>query len=445
MCLPLTGRPSVEPHGGDVRAPRSEDLITIPTALISGASIAGPVLAYWLAEAGWDVTVVERADRLRTGGYPVDIRGTAIDVVRRMGLYEQISAQRYRHVPVVLLTPGGRRLCTLDYGNLLSSAGSADVELTRGALSEILYRATADQVSYVFGDSIAAVTQAGRCVDVAFDRGAPRTFDVVIGADGIHSAVRRLTFGAEQSFIRHLGPYAAVWDVPTDMFAPGTGFLYSHAGRTVVVERPADGGAARAFLTFVHRAPGTVNLRDADQILTALREAFAEDNWRTHDIIETLPDADDVYFDSVSQVRMDSWSAGRVALVGDAGYAPAFLSGQGTSIAIAGAYVLAGELARHRQPEQAFAAYEHRLRGYVDKNQNLALRTSSTVLSRTIGQLLRRNVKLSAVPWLHRLGLLHLLQSELRTAAVDLALTQHDLPSVSGIPEARRTAPGDAS
>src|SRR5690606_22685125 len=160
---------------------------------------------------------------------------------------------------------------------------------------------------------------------------------------------------------------------------------------------------------------------------------------------ETLPDADDVYFDSVSQVRMDCWSAGRVALVGDAGYAPAFLSGQGTSIAIAGAYVLAGELARHRQPEQAFAAHEHRLRGYVEKNQNLALRTSSTVLSRTIGQLLRRNVKLCAVPWLHRLGLLHLLQSELRAAAVDLALTQHDLPPVSGLPEARRTAPGDAS
>jgi 2-polyprenyl-6-methoxyphenol hydroxylase-like FAD-dependent oxidoreductase len=401
--------------------------MTTRSALISGASIAGPVLAFWLSEAGWDVTVVERAERLRTSGYPVDIRGTATDVVQRMGLHDQIIAERYRHVPVELLSPRGRRLCTLDYGNLLSNPASGDVELTRGALSEILHRASADRVAYVFGDSITTLTQTDTGVEVTFNHRRPQTFDVVIGADGIHSNVRKLTFGEEERFIRHLGPYAVVWDLPTDMFTPGSGFMYSHPGRTAVVERPADGGAARAFLTFVHPAPGTVNRHDTGQILAALHEAFAEDRWRTNEVIDTLPHADDVYFDTVSQVRMDCWSSGRVALVGDAAYAPAFLSGQGTSIAIAGAYVLASELIQHDQPEQAFAAYERRLRDYVEKNQNLALRTDSTVMSRTGEQLLRRNIKLCSVPWLQRLGLVHLLQTELRTAATDLSLSHQDL------------------
>jgi 2-polyprenyl-6-methoxyphenol hydroxylase-like FAD-dependent oxidoreductase len=397
--------------------------MTTRSALISGASIAGPVLAFWLSQAGWDIAVVERAERLRTSGYPVDIRGTAVDVVRRMGLHGEVLAKRYRHVPVALLSPGGRRLSSLDIGRLANDPGSGDVEITRGVLSEILYRASTDRATYVFGDSITSLTPTDTGVDVTFNHRPPQTFDVVIGADGIHSSVRALAFGDESRFLRHLGPYAAIWDLPVDMFAPGTGFMYSHPGRTAMVERPAGGGAARAFLAFVHPAPGTVNRHDNDEILRTLGEAFVEDRWRTSEIIDTLPRADDLYFDTVSQVRMDRWSTGRVALVGDAAYAPAFLSGQGTSIAIAGAYLLASELVQHDRPESAFAAYERRLRDYVEKNQNLALRTDSTVIARTKGQLLRRNIKLCVVPWLQRLGLVHLLQTKLRSAATDLSLS----------------------
>ncbi|MHA3021555.1 FAD-dependent monooxygenase [Mycobacterium sp. BMJ-28] len=402
------------------------------SALISGASIAGPAVAFWLAQAGWRVTVVERAEQLRTSGYPVDIRGTAVEIVRRMGLYEEVSAQRYRHVPITLLSPGGHRLCTLDYGRLLSDSGSGDVELTRGVLSDILYRASADRVEYLFGDSITGLTQTATGVRATFGHRAAQTFDVVIGADGIHSNVRRLTFGTESQFVHHLGPYAAVWDLPDGLFTPGTGFMYSHPGRTVMVERQ-DAGAARAFLAFMHPAPGSVQRHETDAMVTALRHAFAGDRWRTAEIIATMTGADDVYFDTVSQVRMRHWSSGRVALVGDAAYAPAFLSGQGTSIAIAGAYILAGELARHDQPEQAFAEYERRLRGYVEKNQNLALRRDSTVISRTSAALRRRNVKLCLVPWLHRLGLANLLQTRLRSAATDLSLMPHDLTPVTAI------------
>jgi 2-polyprenyl-6-methoxyphenol hydroxylase-like FAD-dependent oxidoreductase len=404
------------------------------SALISGASIAGPVLAFWLADAGWDVTVVERAEHLRTSGYPVDIRGAAVDVIRRMGLHDEVTAARYRHVPVTLLSPGGRRLTTLEFGRLLNDEASGDVELTRGDLSEILYRAGGDRIAYVFGDSITSLAQKDSGVDVTFERGAPRTFDVVIGADGIHSNVRRLAFGDEAQFVRHLGPYAAIWDLPGDMFDAGTGFMYSHPGRTAMVERPADGGPARAFLAFVHPEPGAVNRRDDAAILAAARDAFAGDRWRTAEVIDTLPTADDLYFDTVSQVRMDGWSSGRVALVGDAAYAPAFLSGQGTSIAIVGAYLLASELVVNTDPVEAFTAYERRMRDYVVTNQNLALRTDSTVISRTSGQLLRRNATLCAVPWIQRFGLGHLLRKPLRAAATDLELGAGDLRRTAQLP-----------
>jgi 2-polyprenyl-6-methoxyphenol hydroxylase-like FAD-dependent oxidoreductase len=348
-----------------------------PSALISGAGIAGPVLAFWLADAGWDVTVVECATRLRTSGYPVDVRGYAIDVIRRMGVYDEVLAQRYEHVPITVLSQRGCRIGTVELGQPGADVDD-EVEIARGALSEILYRASRIRARYIFGDSIAVMSQTDTGVDVTFGRRPPQTFDAVIGADGMHSNVRRLTFGHESQFIRHLGPYAAIWDLPqTDMFASGAGFMYTHPGRSVMIERPVDKGAAKAFLTFGHSAPGTVNRHDTGEVVDTMRSVFAEDGWRSGEIIDTLPIADDLYFDTVSQIRMNCWSAGRVALVGDAAYAPAFLSGLSTSIAISGAFVLAGELAGAGSPQRAFAAYESRLRDCVEKSQDRVLNTAS--------------------------------------------------------------------
>ncbi|MGE2734470.1 FAD-dependent monooxygenase [Mycolicibacterium vaccae] len=393
--------------------------------MISGAGIAGPVAAFWLSTAGWDVTVVERAQRFRAEGYPVDVRGTASEVLRRMGVYDAVSAQRYRHVPLDVLAPSGRRMYTVDLRNALISSGSGDVEIARGSLGEILQQASAGRVDYVFGDSVTAVTHVGHGVDIEFACGPSRRADVLIGADGIHSNVRALTFGAEERFVHHLGSYVAVWDLTSEMFPPGSGVLYSHAGRTLVLERPTDGGATRVFLTFHDPGAEIRDLHDTEQVHAVLRTAFAQDHWQTARIVDSLPEAAGVYFDAVSQVRMPSWSRGRVALVGDAAYAPAFLSGQGTSLAIAGAYVLAGELARHTRPEIAFAAYRHRMAGYVAKNQRLALRASA-VLCRNEIQLWRRNAMLRSAPWLQRLGLMHVVQKPLRAAADDLTLSTQD-------------------
>jgi 2-polyprenyl-6-methoxyphenol hydroxylase-like FAD-dependent oxidoreductase len=402
--------------------------VTSPrTALISGAGIAGPALAFWLAEAGWEVTVVERAENLRTGGYPVDIRGTALEVVRRMGLSEQIDAHRHQNPVIEFLSPGGRRLSRMDPREVLTDPESGDVEIARGTLTELLYDASRDRVDYVFGDTITGLSPTDNGVQVTFAHREPQRFDVVIGADGIHSKVRALAFGNETQFLHHLGAYVAIWDIRSEIFAPGTGYMYSNPGRSVAVMRSFDGSETRAFLTYVHPRPGSVDRHNLAAITAELEREFAEDRWRTGEIIDTLRDADDVFFDSVSQVRMYRWSKGRVALVGDAAYAPAFLSGQGTSLALAGAYVLASELARHGDPASAFDAYERRVREFVTRNQGLAVRTDSTVLSRTSGQLLRRNIRVAAWPVLQRLGLDRWLRRERLDATTDLVLSDDDL------------------
>ena len=395
--------------------------MTTRSALISGAGIAGPALAFWLADAGWQVTVVERAERLRTSGYPVDVRGAALDVVERMGLTERIHEQRYRNPVMEFLSPGGRRLARFDPGEMLNSVG--DLEAARGTLSQILYDATRDRVDYVFGDSITTLDPTTG--EVTFARRAAQRFDVVIGADGIHSNVRALAFGDETQFLHPLGANVAIWDISTEIFAPGTGYMYSHPGRSAAVVRPADGGVTRAFL--VYAGEGDVDRHDVAAIRAELQRVFTEDRWRTAEIIDTLRDADDVFFDTVSQVRMDRWSTGRVTLVGDAAYAPAFLSGQGTSLALTGAYVLASELARHDDPARAFEVYERRMREFVTRNQSLAVRTDSTVLSRTRAELVRRNIRVSVWPILRRLGLDRWLRRERRGATTDLFFEDGDL------------------
>jgi 2-polyprenyl-6-methoxyphenol hydroxylase-like FAD-dependent oxidoreductase len=348
------------------------------SALISGAGIAGPVVALWLSTSAWDVTVVESARRLRTSGYPVDLRGSAIDALREMGVYDAIAAQRYQHVPITVLSERGYRLGTMELDQPGLDSGNGEVEILRGALSEILYQAGRDRARYVFGESIATLTQTETGVDVTFGHRPPETYDVVIGADGMHSNVRRLAFGHESQYIRHLGPYTAIWDLPnSDMIGRGAGVVYSHLGRSVMIENPVEGTTARAFLTFGHSAPGTVNRHDTHEVVDTMRSVFAEDRWRSEEIIDTLPSAEDHYFDTVSQIRMDCWSNGRVVLVGDAAYAPAFLSGQSTSVAISGAYVLAVELAGTDVPELAFAAYERRLRRCIERSQDSALRSGS--------------------------------------------------------------------
>ncbi|MFF2808595.1 FAD-dependent monooxygenase [Streptomyces sp. NPDC058000] len=343
--------------------------------LISGASIAGPALAYWLARYGFRPTVVEVAPALRGGGFAVDFRGAAhLEVLQRMGVLDKIRQRRTAGSPMTFIDAQGEQVAAMP-----PEFAGGDVEILRSELSRILYDHTrpphAPSAEYLFGDSPTSLTESADGVHVTFEHAEPRTFDLVIGADGLHSTVRRLAFGPEDQFVSHLGYYVAGWDLPItaapDLAARAVG--YNEPGRLATVGRvprraddPTYGG--ETFCVFASERLSH-DRRDPQAQRKALTQAYEGAGWRTTELIGTVWDADDLYFDSISRVDIPTWSTGRIALLGDAAYG-ATVGGMGTGSAIVGAYVLAGELATaagdHRQ---AFTRYEEKLRPYVTRCQ----------------------------------------------------------------------------
>jgi 2-polyprenyl-6-methoxyphenol hydroxylase-like FAD-dependent oxidoreductase len=332
--------------------------------LISGAGIAGPALALWLHRAGADVTVVERADRPRPGGQAVDVRGVARGVVERMGLREPIREHQVDERGFALVDDRGRRLAELPVDAFGGEGIVAAIEIARGDLARILLDATSGDAGYRFGDRITALAQDSDGVDVTFASGVSERYDVVVGADGVHSGLRALAFGRDESFVRYLGAYSAYFTVPDPGDLDRWLLMYNAPGGRVASLRPQRDGTVHASLSF--RQPGACfdRLSRAEQ-QRVLAERMSGSGWRVGDLLAAMPDAADFYFDSISQVRVDRWWRGRVVLLGDAGYCGSPLAGMGTSFALVGAYVLAGELADAGDPEHAFAAYQDRMAAYV--------------------------------------------------------------------------------
>jgi 2-polyprenyl-6-methoxyphenol hydroxylase-like FAD-dependent oxidoreductase len=338
--------------------------------LISGASVAGPALAYWLRRRGFNPTVVERAPSLRGGGYAVDFRGGVhLSVLAKMGLLGEIKAQQTHLDTTTYVDVDGRRVASMP-----AEIFAGDVEILRGDLGRILYQATRDGTEYLFGDSITGLDQRADGVHVTFSRAEPRVFDLVIGADGLHSAVRRLAFPGTAGARHDLGLYVSIFSVANSFGLDHAGLLYSVPGRTAAVFSARQTG--RAVAQFFFAAPGgtpvSYDYRDTGQQQEIVARAFDGVGWHVPALLAQMAAADDFYFDSVSQVRLGRWSAGRVALIGDAGYA-AGPGGNGTGTAVIAAYVLAGELAAARGDYQAaFARYERLLRPYVAGGQKQA-------------------------------------------------------------------------
>ncbi len=344
------------------------------SVLISGASIAGPTLAYWLDRYGFDVTVVERAPAVRSGGYPIDIRGTAIGVIERMALLPQVRAAHIASRGLTFVDASGRTISAVPIYEFQGSE-TADIELPRGELTALLYGLTeTGRVSYRFLESIEEINDDGTGVDVRFKSGEHRRYDIVIGADGLHSNTRRLAFGSEAPFNRYLGCTFNLFSIPNELGLSHGAVIYSEVGHTAGVYAVGDSPKLFAFLIFAAETPPFGAHPDAAEQIRRTEAVFADGGWEVPRLLDGLRNADDLFFDTVSQIRMPCWSKGRVALVGDAAYAPSFRSGQGTSIALVGAYVLAGELATHDDPADAFTAYERIARPYVEANQALAIK-----------------------------------------------------------------------
>ncbi|MFC4330295.1 FAD-dependent monooxygenase [Streptomyces andamanensis] len=329
--------------------------------LVSGASVAGPALALNLLRHGARVTVVEKAPALRGGGFAVDFRGHVHRrVLTEMGIWDEIHArQTHMGRQTVVDADGTARV------DLPAEMMSGDVEIFRGELAQIMYERTRDRAEYVFGDSIAALTETADGVEAAFEQGPPRRFDLVVGADGLHSRTRRLVFGDESRHLRFHDHYVAGFPVPNDLGLCRRGLLYSEPGRAVAVGN-YDGDPERAGALLVFRSEELAyDRRDVAAQKRILAERFAGMGWRTPQVLAALQDTDELYFDAIAQIHVDRLTRGRVALLGDAGYG-ATMGGMGTGVAVVGAYVLAGELALaggdHRV---AFPAYERRIEGFA--------------------------------------------------------------------------------
>ncbi|MHA7987544.1 FAD-dependent monooxygenase [Rathayibacter sp. CAU 1779] len=328
--------------------------------LISGASIAGPALAGWLGRNGYDVTVVEKAPAVRPGGQAVDFKGrTHRRILDRMGVFDDVSAEQTAKTDWRLVDEHDRVKAVVP-GEFLGG----DIEILRGDLARILHRHSAEGAEYVFDDEIVGMHESTHGVDVQFARRPAERFDLVIGADGVHSAVRRMTFGEEPALVEPLGWYYAV----ANTSVPSTGletrlpdgravaYGYNVPGRLAVL------GGQKAPSLFVFRAKSPdYDRRDTESQRRFLESQYVGVGWRVPDMLQASTNASDFYLDALARTRMTSFTKGRVALVGDAGYANT-LGGFGTGLALVGAYVLAGELVAARGDHaSAFTAYDERM------------------------------------------------------------------------------------
>lgn len=378
--------------------------------LISGAGIAGPTLAYWLHRSGFNVTVVERAHAPRSGGQAVDIRGTARQVAERMGIVAEVRKAHTGAHGMAFVDRRGRRVATLStevYGD--SGGPIAEMAIRRTDLARILYEATRDDVDYVFGDSITAVEQDDDGVRVEFETGGTRRFDLLVGADGVHSQVRRLVFGPPERYLRDLGCCIALFTTTTAVDLDGWQLMYTtpagdgRPGRTAGLgPQPTPGTVLAGF--FLRSPVLEYDRRDIDEQKRIVVRAFEGDAWETSRILSTIWDSPDFYFDRVSQVHVDTWSRHRTALLGDAAYCASPMSGIGTSLALVGAYILAGELAAAEgDPRRAFPAYQRKMHEFAGQAQQFARNAGDGGLmpdSQT--QLWLRNLSVRMMPFLPR-------------------------------------------
>ncbi len=347
---------------------------TAGTVLISGAGIAGPTLAYWLCEHGFSPTLIERAPALRTGGYIIDFWGAGFDVAERMRLLPQLSQAGYKVRAVRIVDESGRRIGGFGMNRFRRTLHDRFLSILRGDLATNIYGALGNRVETVFGDEIRALREDRDGVAVEFDRSPPRRFDLVIGADGLHSAVRRLTFGANagsESYLGYCAAAIAVKDYPhrdKDVYVS-----YCRPGKQIARFALRDGRTVFFLIFSAPERPAFAH-HDTGAQIALLSQSLGGGGWETSEILQAIERADDLYFDTVSQIRLPQWHRGRVALLGDAAFCPSLLAGQGAAFAMAGAYILAGEL---RLADGNFAiaypAYQNRLQPFIERKQRQAV------------------------------------------------------------------------
>jgi 2-polyprenyl-6-methoxyphenol hydroxylase-like FAD-dependent oxidoreductase len=367
---------------------------------ISGAGVAGPTLAYWLRRGGHEPTLIEAAPALRTGGYMIDFWGVGYNVAERMGLTSRVHAAGYDLQEARWVDGAGRTAASISAETLRRELGERFTSLPRGNLAALIHEALGGDVATWFGTSIKTMVEDRGGVIVGFADGRSETYDLVIGADGLHSNVRQLTFGPDEQFEHDVGYYVAAFELrgyrPRDELAYVS---YGYPGRQISRFALRD-DRTMFLLVFAAEHLAGPEPKGGDERKAALLRVFGDAAWEWPAIRQGLMDTDDLYFDRVSQTVLPTWSKGRVALVGDAAACVSLVAGEGTGLGMTEAYVLAGEICTSDDHENAFANYERRLRRFVDGKQKAARGFARSFVPRTaLGVWLRNQAtRLMALP-----------------------------------------------
>ena len=380
--------------------------------LISGAGIAGPTLAYWLLRYGMSPTIVEQAPALRTGGYVIDFWGAGFDIAERMGLSKEIKNCGYQMQDVRIVNERGQRVAGFPVPSFTRAVRGRFTSLPRGDLASAIFRRVQDHAETIFGDSISSIEQSATKVRVTFESGKKRDFDLVVGADGLHSRVRGLVFGPQETFEKYLGYKVAAFEAPGYQPRDELSYvMYTQVGQQV--GRFALRGNNTMFL-FIFEDPsfGSTWCDDIEGQKAILRERFGRSGWECPQILEALERTKELYFDRVSQIRMASraglWTQGRVTLLGDAAFCVSFLAGQGSALAMVAAYILAGELYRSKgNYAEAFSRYQRLFAPFVAQKQKSALRFAGSFAPHSRLSLILRNqiMNLMRIPWIADLAI----------------------------------------
>ena len=338
--------------------------------LISGAGVAGLTLAYWLKRYGFNPTLVEKHPSLRTGGYKIDLRGVALEILKKMEIHSLIVDNRTLIHHALCVDKTGKQVTQMSADLCGTRLEGIDLEIMRGNLCLIM-KESLGEIECLFGDSITHISENSNEVCVAFEKNKPRTFDLVIGADGLHSTVRQLVFGDESNFSKQMGVYVSVFSIPNFLNLDACEIEHHSFRKFVNIYRDRNDVNAKVAMAFSVDKP--LDSRDTEEQKKLIEDVFAHSEWEMPRILAAMRESPDFYFDAMAQIHMPVWSKDRVALVGDAAYSATPMSGQGTSIAIAGAYILAGELYKAQGDYPiAFSRYEKLMRPFADKNQALA-------------------------------------------------------------------------
>jgi len=342
------------------------------TILISGASIAGPALAWWLHHYGMTPVLVEKAPAPVKGGHAIDVRGSAIEVLRAMGLEDAARARRTRMTGVSKLDADGNEIWRSEEMTISGgSFGKQSIEILRDDMSDVLVTGLPDGIEMIYGDHVTALADGPDGVEVTFASGGRRRFDLVVAADGVRSTIRALVFGPDSAFLRPFDVALAPHSAPNLLGLKDWQLTYECGANSCMIYTAPDNQSLRVCFGFDVPLADVPHAR-AEQV-ALVRARCGDMGWEVPRFLDIMEQAPDFYLGPIAQVRMDRWTSGRVALVGDAGYCPSPFTGQGTSLALVGAQVLACELSRSPDDHAAaFARYEERLRPFVEINQAIA-------------------------------------------------------------------------